>query len=200
MISLLSGTVLWCGENTVVIDVHGVGFEVTMTDAAVRDLAGTVTPVKIHTHLAVRDGEPVLYGFLTRSEVEMFLLLIQVNRVGPALALRILSQISIPDLAGAILDGDEAVLSKISGIGSKSAKRLILELGDKMKKRAALFVTGLPSGGDPVRRDAESALVALGFSHKEAVASVEAVLRGNSRSSDVAAVVRAALSLLREGS
>jgi len=200
MISLLSGTILWCGENTVVIDVQGIGFEVTMTDAAIRDLAGSTDPIRIHTHLAVRDGEPLLYGFLTRSEVEMFLLLIQVNRVGPALAMRILSQISIPDLAGAILDGDEAVLSRISGIGSKSAKRLILELGDKMKKRAALFVTGLPSGGDPVRRDAESALVALGFSQKEAVSAVEAVLRGNTRPSDVAAMVRAALSLLREGS
>ncbi|MDD1710606.1 MAG: Holliday junction branch migration protein RuvA [Methanoregulaceae archaeon] len=200
MISLLSGNVLWCGDGVVVIDVNGVGFEVTVTDAAVRELAGTDTPVKIHTHLVVRDGEPVLFGFLTRSEVEMFLLLIQVNRVGPGLAMRILSQISIPDLAGAILDGDEAVLSRISGIGSKSAKRLILELGDKMKKRAALFVTGLSSGGDPVRRDAESALVALGFSQKEAVASVDTVLRGSSRSADISSVVRAALSLLREGS
>jgi holliday junction DNA helicase RuvA len=200
MISLLCGNVLWCGEGFAVIDVNGIGFDVHMTDAAIRTLSGTDAPVRIHTHLAVREGEPVLYGFLSRSEVEMFLLLISVNRVGPVLALNILSQISIPDLACAILDKDEAVLTRISGIGEKSAKRLILELGDKMKMRAALFVTGLPSGGDPVRRDAESALVALGFSQKEAVSSVDIVMRGTSASPDVATVVRAALSLLRERS
>jgi holliday junction DNA helicase RuvA len=200
MISHLFGDVLWCGDGVAVIDVNGLGFEVHMTDAAVRTLSGTDAPVRIHTHLAVRDGEPVLYGFLSRSEVEMFLLLISVNRVGPVLALNILSQISIPDLAGAILDKDEAVLTRISGIGEKSAKRLLLELGDKMKKRAALFVTGHPSGGDPVRRDAESALVALGFSQKEAVSSVDTVLHGTSPPPDIASVVRAALSLLRERS
>jgi len=64
-----------------VIEVSGIGFEVHMTDAAIRELSGTDTPVRIHTHLAVRDGEPVLYGFLSRSEVEMFLMLISVNRV-----------------------------------------------------------------------------------------------------------------------
>ena len=198
MISLLSGQVLWCGEGVAVIEVSGIGFEVHMTDAAIRELSGTDTPVRIHTHLAVRDGEPVLYGFLSRSEVEMFLMLISVNRVGPVLALHILSQISIPELAGAILAGDEAVLKRISGIGAKSAKRLILELGDKMKRRAALFVTALPSGGDPVRRDAESALVALGFSQKEAVSSVDTVLRGDNPPRDIASVVRAALALFRE--
>jgi Holliday junction DNA helicase RuvA len=200
MISLLSGEVLWCGEGVVVIGVNGIGFEVHMTDAAVCQLSGTGTPVRIHTHLAVRDGEPVLYGFLSRSEVEMFLMLISVNRVGPVLALHILSQITIPELAGAILDEDEGVLTGISGIGEKSAKRLILELRDKMKKRAALFVTGLPAGGDPVRRDAESALVALGFSQKEAVSSVDTVMRRSDPSPDIASVVRAALSLLRERS
>jgi Holliday junction DNA helicase RuvA len=200
MISLLSGKVLWCGDGVVVVCVNGIGFEVRMTDAAIRELSGTEIPVRIHTHLAVRDGEPVLYGFLSRSEVEMFLMLISVNRVGPVLALHVLSQISIPELAGAILEEDEAALTGISGIGAKSAKRLILELRDKMKKRAALFVTGLPSGGDPVRRDAESALIALGFSQKESVSSVDSVLRGNGAHADIASVVRAALSLLRERS
>jgi Holliday junction DNA helicase RuvA len=200
MISLLSGNVLWCGEGVAVINVHGIGFEVHMTDAAINTLSGTDTGVRIHTHLVVRDGEPVLYGFLSRAEVEMFLLLISVNRVGPVLALGILSQITIPELAGAVLEEDEAVLTRISGIGAKSAKRLILELGDKMKKRAAVFVPGLPAGGDPVRRDAESALVALGFSQKEAVSSVDTVLRGKAVTPDIATVVRAALALLRERS
>ncbi len=200
MIALLSGNVLWCGEGVAVINVNGIGFEVHMTDAAITTLSGTDAGVRIHTHLVVRDGEPVLYGFLSRAEVEMFLLLISVNRVGPVLALGILSQITIPELAGAVLDGDEAVLTRISGIGAKSAKRLILELGDKMKQRAAVFVPGLPAGGDPVRRDAESALVALGFSQKEAVSSVDTVLRGKAVTPDIATVVRAALALLRERS
>lgn len=200
MISLLSGKVLWCGEGVAVIGVNGIGFEVHMTDAAIRTLSGTATEVRVHTHLVVRDGEPILYGFLSRSEEEMFLLLISVNRVGPVLALHILSQIAIPELAGAILDEDEAVLTRISGIGAKSAKRLILELGDKMKKRAAFFVPGLPAGGDPVRRDAESTLVALGFSQKEAVSSVDTVLREKPAPPDIASVVRAALALLRERS
>lgn len=198
MISLLSGEILWAGDGVAVINVNGIGFEVHMTQAALRDLPGTGAAVRIHTHMTIREGEPVMYGFFSRSEVEMFLLLISVNRVGPVLAQNILSQISIADLAGAILDGEEAVLTEISGIGPKSAKRLILELGDKMKKRAALFVTGLPAGGDPVRRDAESALIALGFSQKEALSSVDAVLRGEHPPPDTASAVRAALSLLRE--
>lgn len=197
MIALLCGTVAWCGDGVVVIDVSGVGFEIHMTDRAIRELSGVAGAVRVHTHLAVRDGEPFLYGFLSRSEVELFRMLISVTRVGPVLALTILSQISIPEFVGAILAEDAKVLTGISGIGEKSAKRLILELGDKMKKKAAGLCAGLPPGGDPVRRDAERALVALGFSQKESALAVEAVQRERVPP-DVSSLVRAALSTLRE--
>lgn len=197
MIALLSGTVAWCGDGVVVIDVSGVGFEVHMTERAIREISGVAGEVRVHTHLAVRDGEPFLYGFLTRSEVELFRMLISVTRVGPVLALAILSQISIPEFAGAILAEDAKILTGISGIGEKSAKRLILELGDKMKKKAAVLCAGLPPGGDPVRRDAERALVALGFSQKESALALDAVQRERVPP-DVSSLVRAALSTLRE--
>lgn len=198
MIAQLVGKVAWCGDGVVVIDVSGVGFEVHVTDRAIRELSGAEGDVRLHTHLAVRDGEPFLYGFLSRSEVELFRMLLSVTRVGPVLAQTILSQISIPEFVGAILSEDAAILTGISGIGEKSAKRLILELGDKMKKKGAVLCAGLPAGGDPVRRDAESALVALGFSQKESAGAVESVQREGTYP-DVSSLVRAALSRLKGG-
>jgi Holliday junction DNA helicase RuvA len=197
MLSLLTGQVVYCGESSALIDVHGVGFEVRMTKPGLQEMGRMEKTVRVHTYLAVRDEELVLYGFLRQSELEMFRMLISVTRVGPVLALSILSQISIPEFAAAILDEDEQILTRISGIGQKNAKRLILELKDKMKKRAGIFGDVVPAGADPVRADAVSALIALGFRQRESAAAVERAISGM-KSPDPSRVIKAALAELRE--
>lgn len=197
MISQLIGQVVSAREGSVILGVGGVGFEVRMTVPDLLELSGRAGTVRVHTFLAVREDELVLYGFLHPANLEMFRLLISVTRVGPALALSILSQISIPEFAAAILDEDEKVLTRISGIGQKNAKRLILELKDKLRKKAAEFEGAAPAGTDPVRRDAVSALVALGFGERESRESVDQVLAAGT-THDVAAVIKAALGGLRE--
>jgi Holliday junction DNA helicase RuvA len=96
MISLLTGQVVYLRENSVLIDVNGIGFEVRMTKSGLREIGRTDKAIRLHTYLAVREEEMVMYGFLRQSELEMFRMLISVTRVGPTIALSILSQISIP--------------------------------------------------------------------------------------------------------
>lgn len=197
MISSLKGTVDYIGNGYVVIDVHGVGYRVRMTGPGLAVIRSVEGPVRLFTHLAIRDDEMVLYGFLNQTERELFLMLISVTRVGPALALSVLSQISIPEFVAAILDEDEAILTSISGIGKKNAKRLILELKEKLQARAGEFSGEVPEGYDPLRKDAVSALVALGFSQKDSAAAVGKVMEGKTYH-QVSLVIKAALGELRE--
>jgi len=197
MISRLSGQVVSTREGSVILDVNGVGFEIRVTGPDLREITRAAGTVRVHTFLAVREDELVLYGFLHQTGLELFRMLISVTRVGPSLALSILSQISIPEFAAAILDEDEQVLTRISGIGQKNAKRLILELKDKLRKKAAEFEGAAQTGTDPLRRDAVSALVALGFGERESRAAVDQVL-STGKTSEVAGVIKAALAGLRE--
>ncbi len=196
MIGSLKGIPDYTAEDYAVIDVQGVGYRVRMTKPALEAIGASQGPVRVFTHLVVRDDEMTLFGFLRKAELELFRMLISVTRVGPVLALSILSQISVAEFAAAILDEDEKILTRISGIGQKGARRLILELKDKLQKRAGEFRKDMPEGYDPVRRDAVSALVALGFSQRESAAAVTKVLEGKPPG-QVAAVVRAALGELR---
>lgn len=196
MIGSLKGIVEHTDEGYAVIDVQGVGYQVRMTGPELEAIRATGEPVRVFTYLVVREDEMALFGFLRKAELELFRMLISVTRVGPVLALSILSQISIGEFAAAILDEDEKILTGISGIGQKSARRLILELKDKLQKRAGEFEKDMPKGYDPVRRDAVSALVALGFSQKDSAAAVMKVMADGGHG-QVAAVVKAALGELR---
>src|SRR5659263_697264 len=159
MISHIYGEIAQCGEGFVVVDVGGIGYQVNVTKPIVYELTGKKEKVKFYTYLHVREDAHILYGFLNKSELEMFKLLISVTRVGPAIAMNILSQIKIEELAAAIIHDDEKVLTRISGVGAKNAKRLILELKDKMEKK----MEGIALPVSSVNYDAVSALVSLGF-------------------------------------
>ncbi|MDI9633930.1 MAG: Holliday junction branch migration protein RuvA [Methanolinea sp.] len=199
MIARLRGRIVGREEGAVIVEAGGIGYQVFMPRPLLERLAGAEGEVVLHTHLAVREDGIALYGFLTPAEREMFRMLISVTRVGPVLACSILSQVSVPELAAAVIGGDEKALTRISGVGKRNAGRIILELRDTMKKRADLLsgeVRVVPE--DPVRRDAEAALIALGFSSREAGDAVERVARGMT-SPSVQDVVRAALRVLREG-
>ncbi|CVK33897.1 Holliday junction branch migration DNA helicase RuvB [Methanoculleus bourgensis] len=173
MIAHLSGELASTGDRWVVIDIGGVGYRVQVTEPTMQDLVATEGRVMVHTYMVVRDDDIQLYGFSHPRERELFTILIGVTGIGPQTAMNILSRISFEDFAIAILSDDEKVLTRIPGIGPKSAKRLILELKDKMKKCAAT----LPGGRSRVEAcDAVSALVSLGFSEREAEEAVNAVI------------------------
>jgi Holliday junction DNA helicase RuvA len=192
MISHIYGEIAQCGEGFVVVDVGGIGYQVNVTKPIVYELTGKKEKIKFYTYLHVREDAHILYGFLNQSELEMFKLLISVTRVGPQIAMNILSQIKIEELAAAIIHEDEKVLTRISGVGAKNAKRLILELKDKMTKKMEGFE--LPTTSN-VNYDAVSALVSLGFPRQSAQRAVEAVSGGEQK---VETIIKAALLKLKE--
>jgi len=198
MIALLSGEPVLTGNRWVVIDVHGVGYQVQVTQPALQRLANTHERVTLFTHMAVREDAITLYGFLHQSELEMFRILISVTGIGPQIAMNLLSQIGIDEFAIAILNEDEKALTCISGIGTKSAKRLILELRDKMKKIGETIPHGETGKGSMVVHDAVSALVSLGFSEKESREAVSAAVLAPGGSSTVQVLIKAALVKLKE--
>ena len=191
MISHVYGDIARSGEGFVVIDVGGIGYQVNVTKPILNELTGKKEKIKLYTYLHVREDAHILYGFLHPSELEMFKLLISVTRVGPQIAMNILSQIKIEELAAAIIHEDEKVLTRITGVGAKNARRLILELKDKMTKKMEGFA--LPTSN--VNYDAVSALVSLGFARQEAQRAVEAVSGGEQK---VEAIIKAALLKLKE--
>ncbi|MCZ7357485.1 MAG: Holliday junction branch migration protein RuvA [Candidatus Methanoperedens sp.] len=195
MISHIYGEIAHVGGGFVVIDVGGMGYQVNVTKPVLQELATKKEKIKLYTYLHVRDDALMLYGFMTSSELEMFKLLISVTRVGPQIALSILSQIKIEELAGAIIYEDEKILTSISGIGPKNAKRLILELKDKIKKKMENYQGHIPSSN--VNYDAVSALVSLGFTQREAQEAVDSVSSGL-KEPTVQVLIKAALTRLKE--
>lgn len=194
MISHISGDIAYCGDGYVVIDFKGFGFQVNVTEPTLSQLRNVTEKVKLYTYLHVREDALTLYGFITPGELDMFRNLISVTRIGPQIALNILSQIKTGDLAAAIIQEDEKVLKGISGVGQKNAKRLILELRDRMKKHMDSFVVPKTSN---INYDAARALISLGFAQREAREAVEAVAQGMKQPT-VQVLIKAALLKLKE--
>jgi Holliday junction DNA helicase RuvA subunit len=201
MIDHLSGELTATGDRWVVIDIGGVGYRVQVSLPTLQDLQErSGRQVMVHTHLVVRDDALLVYGFSRPRERDLFTILIGVTGIGPQTAMNILSGISVEEFAIAILNDDEKTLTRVPGIGPKSAKRLILELKDQMKNCAASL-----SGGGSRRDlacDAVSALISLGFSEREAAEAVDAVLPDLALATPagvpVQDLIRAALARLRE--
>ena len=197
MIAHICGKPVLTGDRWVVIDVGGIGYQVQVTQPALQQLAHMTEPVKLFTNMVVREDAITLYGFMHLSEREMFRILIGVSGIGPQIAMNLLSQIGTGDFVMAILNEDEKALTRISGIGPKSAKRLILELRDKMKKVSETMVAGDVERASPVVHDAVSALVSLGFSEKESRDAVNASARVM-KTPTVQELIKAALVKMKE--
>ncbi len=192
MIAHIHGPVTHCGSEWVVIDVSGVGYRVYVTPTVLQSVS-TGNDLFLHTSLIVREDSMTLYGFLSFIELEMFLLLIRVSRVGPALAMRIIGLIPPEKIALAIITGDEMELVRVPGVGSKSAKRLILELGDIMKERFRAFkAERTPSS----KNDAILGLIALGFSEDISRNAVSQVLISETGGT-TAEILKQALHIIR---
>jgi Holliday junction DNA helicase RuvA len=197
MIAHLHGEAVLTGDRWVVIDVGGIGYQVQVTQPELQKISTSQGKVKLFTHMAVREDAITLYGFLHHSELEMFRILIGVSGIGPQTAMNLLSQIGLEDFAIAILNEDEKALTRISGIGTKSAKRLILELRDKMKKISDTMVCGEVGKAGPAVHDAVSALISLGFCEKDSREAVNtASVQLNSPT--VQGLIKAALVKLKE--
>ncbi|HCE73448.1 MAG TPA: Holliday junction branch migration protein RuvA [Lachnospiraceae bacterium] len=192
MISYLKGELAGAGEGMAVVDVGGMGFRVFITDRDQADLPAVGEPVQLYTYLSVREDAIWLYGFLSEEDRQVFRQLLTVSGVGPKAALGILSALSANDLRFAVFSDDVKAISKAPGVGLKTAKKLILELKDRLKLEDAI-----PGGGnmgeeagshaqDADVTEAVEALVTLGYSSSEALRAVKRVkMAGNMKTEDI---------------
>ncbi len=166
MISRLTGTVLELGGDSLVVDVHGVGYLVH-APVSVLAAARVGSEVTLHTHLVVREDSMTLYGFLDAHEGRLFQTLTSVSGVGPKVGLALLSVMDADELSFAIASGNAASLARATGVGQKLAARVVVELKDKMTSAAAPSTTpGVES------EEIVAALMALGYSQAEATDAV----------------------------
>jgi Holliday junction DNA helicase RuvA len=178
VIGSLRGQILRKGPQDVLVDVAGVGYRVTIPVSTFCRLGDEGSEVRLLVHTHVREDALALFGFLTVTEQLLFERLIGVSGVGPKLAINILSGIEAPELVSALRDGDIARLTRIPGVGKKTAERLVLELKDKMPALAASEAdAGAPVEPESLKDDIVSALANLGYSRPEAEKGVQRALR-----------------------
>ena len=172
MITFLSGKLVSALPTQAVIDVGGVGYEIFIPLSSYDRLPDVGEPILILTHLAVREDAHVLYGFMTTTERDLFRLLVNnVTGIGPKLALAVLSGMTVKNFKTAVVNSDVASLSKISGLGKKTAERIILELKDKLGVAAAWEAASSVHAPTPEQEQANEAvlaLIALGYKQIEA--------------------------------
>jgi holliday junction DNA helicase RuvA len=190
MIGRLSGTLLEKNPPQLLLDVQGVAYEVDVPMSTFYNLPATGSQITLFTHLIVREDAHLLYGFGTDNERRTFRQLLKVNGIGARTALSVLSGLSVAELAQAVTMQDTGRLTKIPGIGKKTAERLLLELKDKLGAdlTTAVGVHRAP----PAASDILHALLSLGYSDKEAVAATKQLPEGLA----VADGIRQALKLL----
>jgi len=181
MIAYVKGIYTYADEESIVLDVNGIGYRLKVTNTIFQFLPSFGEEVKIHTYTYVREDAIQLFGFISQDELNFFKKLITVNGIGPKGALAILSSMSVDVLKYSILMSDSKSIAKAPGIGLKTAERLILDLRDKIKQEdvnslTRVTETGMPQSSlDPIKQEAVEALVALGYLSKEAFAAVKAV-------------------------
>ncbi|MBQ9297621.1 MAG: Holliday junction branch migration protein RuvA [Clostridia bacterium] len=172
MIAYIKGNLEVKANNYVVIDVGGVGYKIFMSASAIEKIGETGKQVKVHTYYYVREDNISLYGFNTLEELKMFELLLSVSGIGAKSAITMLSEISPSNFALAVISNDVKALTKISGVGPKSAQRIILELKDKLKTEQAITSEQTPEIKVAIENngkveEAISALQVLGYNKKE---------------------------------
>ena len=199
MISHLRGTVLEKHPNQIVIDVHGVGYEVTIPVSVYSSLPDLGAPVGVHIYQHVREDILALYGFVTKDDKALFEKLIAVSGIGPRLAITALSGLTTDDLVAAIRSGAVEQLVRIPGVGKKTAERMVLELRDKLGPAGAPLTgaSGTPkSAFSTTEEDVISALMNFGATRGSAEAAVNKA-RSENESNEFDALFRRALKLVR---
>jgi Holliday junction DNA helicase RuvA len=174
MIGRLQGTILEKQPPSILIDVQGVGYELEASMSTFYQLPECGENITLHTHLVVREDAQLLYGFYSLSERQMFRNLIKISGVGPKLALTILSGMSAEGFSRCIMDGDSKALTRLPGVGKKTAERLVIELKDRLEKDDSIKLPGSTGTTASIERqanpvnDAVSALISLGYKAQQA--------------------------------
>lgn len=168
MIATLEGTLEYRGNDSIIVNVGGIGFQVYVSGSTLAQLAAVEGKVSIHTHLHLREDNVTLYGFASGKELALFKNLISVSGIGPRVALGLLSALNPEQLVMAIAGGNTHLISQAPGIGKKVAERLVIELRSKLEKDWKEMA--LPSA--PENTDVLAALTGLGYSLAEATKAV----------------------------
>lgn len=192
MIGRLTGTLLEKHPPQVLVDVHGVGYEVDVPMSTFYNLPAVGEKLSLYTHFSVREDAQQLYGFLTTKEREVFRLLIRISGVGPKLALAVLSGLSVDELAQAVTLQETGRLTRIPGVGKKTAERLLLELKGKLADTLPAGPAAAAATPAGIQADALHALLALGYCDREAAPVVKQLPEGLS----LEEAIRQALKLL----
>ena len=181
MIGRLTGILIEKNPPQITLDVTGVGYEIDVPMSTFYQLPASGETVTLHTHLAVREDAHQLFGFATEAERTAFRQLLKISGVGARIALAVLSGLSVAELAQAVAAQETGRLTKIPGIGKKTAERLLLELRDRMKGVAGVALAATV----PAANDILNALLALGYNEREAQAALKALPDGVSVSDGI---------------
>jgi len=197
MIGRIHGKLIDKQPPELLVDVNGVGYEIQAPMTTIYRLPEVGATVTLFTHFVVREDAQLLFGFYDRDERSLFRSLLKVNGVGPKMALAILSGIETQEFVRCVMDSDITSLTRIPGVGKKTAERLLVEMRDRLKEWERVPAAHGVQPAQPVSpqnqkiADAESALIALGYKPQEAAKAVAAVLEQNGGSSE--SLIRAAL-------
>ena len=194
MIGRIAGTLIEKSPPTITVDVQGLGYEVDVPMSTFYNLPATGEKVSLHTHMIVREDGHFLYGFASEGERAAFRQLLKISGIGARTALAVLSGMSVAELAQAVTLQDAARLTKVPGIGKKTAERLLLELRDRLPKvlSGATVKVGAGDTAPDAASDILNALLALGYNEREAAAA----MKGLAPDASVSDGIRAALKLL----
>jgi Holliday junction DNA helicase RuvA len=193
MIGRIQGQLLEISDNCMLIDAGGVGYELEVTSSALAGAASPGTEIALYTHFVVREDSQQLFGFGSRMERDVFRDLIRINGVGPKLALAIVSSLSLEALSEAVRSRDPSLLTRVPGVGKKTAERLLVDLKDRLCD-LPVVAAKISVGADVTAiREAEDGLVALGYRPAEAARAVAAVSDDGAGLDTAEALLRAAL-------
>lgn len=179
------------GTATVIIDVNGVGYELSVSARLYQELPSSSSTITISVHTHMREGSLTLFGFADRDERELFELLLSAHGVGPAMALGILGAMSMDELISAVSSGDVKALTQVPGVGTKTAQRLILELAQRIDAMSLVIphLRDTKVAGHELHAEVSEALVALGYGSDE----IRTVMRELADLNSVDELLRAAL-------
>ena len=179
MYAYIKGELAETNPDHIVIETGGIGYQVFISGQTFEYLPAVGEEIKVYTYLYLREDAMILYGFLTKDDLELFKLLISVSGIGPKGGLAILSALSADDLRFAVLSGDAKAIAKAPGVGIKTAGRVILDLKDKISmsdtaigREEAAYAEGMEQDGNSARSEAVEALTALGYSPADALKAI----------------------------
>lgn len=199
MIAYLDGKLVQKNQNEVIVDVNGVGYRVGVSTHTFSQLPTDGAPIKLYTYHHFTDSDQRLFGFLNLSEQNLFELLITVKSVGPKLALTMLSGMKADEIIDIIIRKDAVSLSRIPGIGKKTAERIVLELKDKIDSTSVgTSGSGSDQAHSDIMKEAIAALVALGYRKNESEKTVLQILRNENMVNSVSDLIRSSLKNLHK--